>query len=56
MGKVVGFTYNLKTDWIPGPNDPHDLVAEWDSEETINRIITAIESGGHKVIDRKSVV
>ncbi len=49
MGKTIGLTYNLKTDWVCGPNDPDDVNAELDKPHTIERIIQAFESGGHRV-------
>lgn len=49
MGKTIGLTYNLKTDWVRGPNDPHDINAELDKPHTIERVIQAFETGGHRV-------
>ncbi len=49
MGKIIGLTYNLKTDWVRGPDDPSDINAELDKPHTIERIIAAFESGGHRV-------
>lgn len=49
MGKTIGLTYNLKTDWVRGPDDPCDVNAELDKPHTIERIIRAFESGGHTV-------
>lgn len=49
MGKTIGLTYNLKTDWVRGPNDPCDVNAELDKPHTIDRIIQAFESGGYRV-------
>jgi len=49
MGKKIGITYNLKTDIQLSAEDPADLNAEFDSEETLNFIIAALESGGHRV-------
>ena len=49
MGKTIGLTYNLKTDWVRGPNDPYDVSAELDKPHTIERIIRAFETGGHRV-------
>lgn len=49
MGKIIGLTYNLKTDWVRGPDDPSDVNAELDKPHTIERIIRAFETGGHRV-------
>lgn len=49
MGKIIGLTYNLKTDWVRGPDDPYDVSAELDKPHTIERIIQAFEAGGHRV-------
>ncbi|HQP10121.1 MAG TPA: ATP-grasp domain-containing protein [Candidatus Omnitrophota bacterium] len=49
MGKKIGITYDLKSDWGLASNDPLDINAEFDKPETVQRVITAMESGGHKV-------
>ena len=49
MGKKIGLTYNLKSDMKLSSDDPADLNAEFDSEETVNFIASALESGGHRV-------
>ena len=49
MGKTIGLTYNLKTDWVRGSNDPCDINAELDKPHTIERVIQAFEAGGHRV-------
>jgi D-alanine-D-alanine ligase len=49
MGKKVGITYDLKTDWVKNPDEPVDINAELDSPETIDRIAQALEKGGHTV-------
>lgn len=49
MGKIIGFTYDLKTDWQPGPDEPHDANAEFDSPAVVDRVIQAFEAGGHTV-------
>lgn len=46
---IVGMTYDLKDDWTLKPGDPHDAHAELDKPKTVDRIIEAIESGGHQV-------
>jgi D-alanine-D-alanine ligase len=50
VAKVVGFTYDLKSDYIPAVNDPPDANAEYDHEETVEAIKAALESGGHRVV------
>lgn len=49
MGKVVGLTYNLKSEWIKKADEPEDAYAEFDSENTVNKIAQALESGGNTV-------
>ena len=49
MGKIVGLTYDLKTDWASGGNDPQDANAEFDKPQTIERIVLALSRGGHTV-------
>ncbi len=49
MGKIVGLTYDLKTDWVCSPDDPADINAELDKPQTVDRIVAALESGGHNV-------
>ena len=46
---VIGITYDLKGDWKRADNDPEDINAEFDKLETLQRIITALENGGHRV-------
>ena len=46
----VGITYNLKKDFTRQENQPIDLLEEFDSEETVDAIRTALESEGHDVI------
>lgn len=50
MGKRVGLTYDLKTDYVFGANDPPDANAEFDHPDTVELITRAIESSGHKVV------
>ena len=50
MGKVIGFTYDLKEDLPLKESDPVDGNAEFDAKETVDLIQSAIESAGHKVI------
>jgi len=49
MGKIIGLTYDLKTDWVLNENDPKDLNAEFDSPYVVDAVVKALESGGHKV-------
>lgn len=50
MAKIIGFMYDLKKDLPVDDGDPLDNNAEFDSEETINFVKSAIESGGHRVV------
>ena len=50
MSKIVGITYDLKTDWQGGKDDPVDATAELDGHRTIECIKAALESAGHKVV------
>jgi D-alanine-D-alanine ligase len=45
----VGLTYDLRDDYPPYVNAPPDYYAEFDTEENINHLATAIESLGHQV-------
>lgn len=47
--KVVGLTYDLKTDYQFKDGDPQDANAEFDHPSTIEVIASAIESQGFKV-------
>jgi len=47
--KVVGLTYDLKSDYEFKENDPPDANAEFDHPSTIKVIASAIESQGFKV-------
>ncbi len=49
MKKIIGLTYNLKSDWVLNPNDPADASAEFDSPATMERIALALERGGHTI-------
>jgi D-alanine-D-alanine ligase len=49
MGKIVGLTYDLKTDYIRKDSDPLDIYAEFDQAKTVDSIAAALESGGNKV-------
>ncbi len=50
MGKTVGLTFDLKTDYKFKEGDPKDANAEFDSASTIQVIAKAIEKGGHRVV------
>lgn len=50
MGKRIGLTYNIKTDWVLGSNDPKDANAEYDNPETIDRVENALKEAGHAVV------
>lgn len=47
--KIVGLTYDLKTDYKFKDGDPADANAEFDHSSTIDIIANAIESAGFKV-------
>ena len=49
MGKTIGITYDLKSDWEFLPDDPADANAELDSGETLEFVIQGLEAGGHRV-------
>ncbi len=49
MKLTIGLTYDLKTDWTPGANDPIDASAELDSFATVEALKAAFESAGHSV-------
>lgn len=50
MMKIVGLTYDLKTEYKFQDNDPPDANAEFDHPLTIGLITKTIESLGHKVV------
>lgn len=50
MGKIIGLTYDLKTDYRFKEGDPPDANAEFDHPATIDVIARSIESLGHKVV------
>ena len=49
MGKIIGFTYDLKQDWQPQADEPADAAAELDSQKTIDEVAAAIEANGYTV-------
>ena len=46
----VGFTYDLKADWVPASGDPSDASAEFDKPQTIDAVAGALRAGGHEVL------
>ncbi len=50
MAKIVGITYDLKSDWQGSKDDPVDAAAELDGTKTIECLKAALESAGHKVV------
>lgn len=50
MGKIVGLTYDLRTEYVFKKGDPRDANAEFDHPDTIKEIEKALVSAGHKVI------
>jgi len=48
MSKIIGLTYDLKSDWQQNPNDPIDAAAELDGQRTVECLKVALESAGHK--------
>jgi D-alanine-D-alanine ligase len=50
MDKRIGLTYDLKTDYVIQPDDPHDIAAELDNERTINELSQAIIDNGYEPV------
>lgn len=50
MGRRIGFTYDLKSDWVSTSGEPIDASAEFDKVTTIESVSNALESGGHTVV------
>jgi len=50
MSKIIGLTYDLKSDWQKTPDDPVDAAAELDGHRTVECLKVALESAGHKVV------
>ena len=50
MGKIVGITYDLKSEWQGSKEDPIDASAELDGNKTIECLKSALESAGHRVV------
>ncbi len=47
--RIIGLTYDLKTDWNPRPGDPCDINAEFDPPRVIDDLAAAIETNGFLV-------
>lgn len=47
---IVGLTYDLKSDYVPQPDEPADAAAEFDAPTTVEAIAGAIRSAGHEVV------
>ena len=50
MGLQVGLTYNLKSNYPRAMQSSEDAGAEYESQETVEGIIAALEQLGHQVI------
>jgi len=50
MAKIIGITYDLKSEWQGSSEDPIDASAELDGHKTIECLKAAFESVGHKVV------
>ncbi|MFH0806887.1 MAG: ATP-grasp domain-containing protein [Elusimicrobiota bacterium] len=50
MALKIGFTYDAKNDYKLESDDPPDKYAEFDSEETIQEITSALKTSGHNII------
>ena len=46
----IGFTYDLKADWVPASGDPRDASAEFDKPQTVEAVAGALVAGGHEVV------
>jgi D-alanine-D-alanine ligase len=44
---IIGLTYNLRSEVTPGPDDPIDRYEEFDSDETIDALESALRFHGH---------
>jgi len=45
----IGLTFNLKPEIAPAPDDPIDRYEEYDSEETVSAVASALRRLGHEV-------
>ena len=50
MSKIIGLTYDLKTDWVKKADDPIDATAELDGMDTVEALTNAFQSAGHQVL------
>ncbi len=50
MGKIIGLTFDLKSDWQASQGDPVDAAAELDGSKTIECLKSAFEEAGHTVV------
>ncbi len=50
MKKIIGLTYDLKSDWVKNADDPVDAAAELDGIDTVEALSAAFESAGHSVV------
>ncbi len=50
MGKIIGLTYDLKSDWQSSSDDPIDAAAELDGAKTVECLKSAFEESGHQVV------
>ena len=51
MRKItVGLTYDLKTDYDPGINDPKDVSAEFDHPKVVDELEESLETSGYEVL------
>ena len=48
--RVIGLTYDLKTEYVFKAGDPQDANAEFDHPDTVGIIAESIEAGGHRVV------
>ncbi len=49
MKKIIGLTYDLKSDWPRQEGEPLDANAELDNQKTVDDLTRALESQGHTV-------
>ena len=47
---IVGFTYDLKSDYVRQPGDPEDASAEFDAPSTVEAVEAALRAAGHDVV------
>jgi D-alanine-D-alanine ligase len=45
---IIGLTYNLRSDVTPDPGEPSDRYEEFDADETIDALESALRSQGHQ--------